>query len=384
MAKFTQYKKKDGKSYWMFDAYLGKDPLTGKDRRTTKRGFKTQKEAKLGLARLELEISKNGLKQNSNLTVEELTKMWLDTYESTVKKSSFSRTKIIVDKHLMPKFGKLNVQKVTTAYCQEVVNEWSKEMKYQRYKLFVNYLKKIFMLGVNMSVIQNNPVLNVIVPKQKESGDIEKKVKYYTKTELEIFLDVILEEKNEFFRLRDYTLFRLLAFSGCRIGEILALDWSDLDFKTNEISITKTVTKGEEYYISESPKNSASRRKIILDDKTIVQLKRWKLMQSKWLLTNGFNKSNFIFTNDKNNFTINAAVTERYIIYRDRAYLHNIGLHGFRHTHASLLFESGASMKEVQERLGHANIKTTMDIYTHVTDSKKAETTEKLINYVDF
>lgn len=384
MAKFTQYKKKDGKSYWMFDAYLGKDPLTGKDRRTTKRGFKTQKEAKLGLARLELEISKNGLKQNSNLTVEELTKMWLDTYETTVKKSSFSRTKIIVDKHLMPKFGKLNVQKVTTAYCQEVVNEWSKEMKYQRYKLFVNYLKKIFMLGVNMSVIHNNPVLNVIVPKQKESGDIEKKVKYYTKTELEIFLDVILEEENEFFRLRDYTLFRLLAFSGCRIGEILALDWSDLDFKTNEISITKTVTKGEEYYISESPKNSASRRKIILDDKTIVQLKRWKLMQSKWLLTNGFNKSNFIFTNDKNNFTINAAVTERYIIYRDRAYLHNIGLHGFRHTHASLLFESGASMKEVQERLGHANIKTTMDIYTHVTDSKKAETTEKLVNYVNF
>lgn len=384
MAKFTQYKKKDGKSYWMFDAYLGKDPLTGKDRRTTKRGFKTQKEAKLGLARLELEISKNGLKQNNNLTVDELTKMWLDTYETTVKKSSFSRTKIIVDKHLMPKFGKLNVQKVTTAYCQEVVNEWSKEMKYQRYKLFVNYLKKIFMLGVNMSVIHNNPVLNVIVPKQKESGDIEKKVKYYTKTELEIFLDVILEEENEFFRLRDYTLFRLLAFSGCRIGEILALDWSDLDFKTNEISITKTVTKGEKYYISESPKNSASRRKIILDDKTIVQLKRWKLMQSKWLLTNGFNKSNFIFTNDKNNFTINAAVTERYIIYRDRAYLHNIGLHGFRHTHASLLFESGASMKEVQERLGHANIKTTMDIYTHVTDSKKAETTEKLVNYVNF
>lgn len=384
MAKFTQYKKKDGKSYWMFDAYLGKDPLTGKDRRTTKRGFKTQKEAKLGLARLELEISRNGLQQNNNLTVDELTKMWLDTYETTVKKSSFSRTKIIVDKHLMPKFGKLNVQKVTTAYCQEVVNEWSKEMKYQRYKLFVNYLKKIFMLGVNMSVIHNNPVLNVIVPKQKESGDIEKKVKYYTKTELEIFLDVILEEENEFFRLRDYTLFRLLAFSGCRIGEILALDWSDLDFKTNEISITKTVTKGEKYYISESPKNSASRRKIILDDKTIVQLKRWKLMQSKWLLTNGFNKSNFIFTNDKNNFTINAAVTERYIIYRDRAYLHNIGLHGFRHTHASLLFESGASMKEVQERLGHANIKTTMDIYTHVTDSKKAETTEKLVNYVNF
>lgn len=61
-----------------------------------------------------------------------------------------------------------------------------------------------------------------------------------------------------------------------------------------------------------------------------------------------------------------------------------ITLHGFRHTHASLLFEAGATIKEVQTRLGHSSSKTTLDIYTHVTQSKKQEAAQKFANYIDF
>ena len=144
MATFKQYEKKDGKKYWMFSAYLGKDPLTGKDRRTTKRGFRTQKEAKLALSRLQVEIDKKGLHTPNNMTFNELAELWMSNYQTTVKASTYSRTKIILNKHLLPKFGKLSVQKITTAYCQKVVNEWSKTIKQKRYTLFVNYLNKIF------------------------------------------------------------------------------------------------------------------------------------------------------------------------------------------------------------------------------------------------
>ncbi|HCI89380.1 MAG TPA: integrase [Lactobacillus sp.] len=58
-------------------------------------------------------------------------------------------------------------------------------------------------------------------------------------------------------------------------------------------------------------------------------------------------------------------------------------MHGFRHTHASLLFEAGATIKEVQTRLGHSSSKTTLDIYTHVTQSKKQEVAQKFANYID-
>ncbi|HJG94325.1 MAG TPA: tyrosine-type recombinase/integrase, partial [Enterococcus faecalis] len=69
---------------------------------------------------------------------------------------------------------------------------------------------------------------------------------------------------------------------------------------------------------------------------------------------------------------------------RKKANLPNIGLHGFIHTHASLLYYAGADHKEVQERLGHANIKTTLDTYTHLTNDGKEKTTEKLSKYIGF
>lgn len=64
--------------------------------------------------------------------------------------------------------------------------------------------------------------------------------------------------------------------------------------------------------------------------------------------------------------------------------LHKIKIHGFRHTHVSLLFEASATIKEVQSRLGHSDIKTTMDIYTHITTSSRKRLAEKFQNHIDF
>lgn len=384
MAMIKQYQKKNGEKAWYFKTYLGIDPITRKKKYTTKRGFKTQKEAKMALSRLELEIETKGVSVNTNnVTFKEVYDLWIEHYKSDVKKSTLSRTTLLFDKHILPKFGNLGIKEITVAYCQKVVTDWSKTGTSKQYPLFVNYISKVFKMAINLEIVESNPVTNVIIPKNK-SAEKKLKIKFYTKEELQIFLNVINEEKNEFFRLRDYAIFRLLAFSGCRIGECLALNWSDLDFESKELSISKTVTKATEYYVSEKPKTTASNRKLVLDERTITSLKEWKLMQMKYLFQNGFNKPAFIFTNEKNTFTINQAVTERFKIYSERANLPNIGLHGFRHTHASLLFEADASMKEVQERLGHANIKTTMDTYTHMTKDKKIETTRKLVKYVDF
>ncbi|MEG0267701.1 MAG: tyrosine-type recombinase/integrase, partial [Carnobacterium sp.] len=64
--------------------------------------------------------------------------------------------------------------------------------------------------------------------------------------------------------------------------------------------------------------------------------------------------------------------------------LKRITAHGFRHTHCSILFEAGASIKEVQDRLGHSDVQTTMNIYAHVTEKAKEKTAEKFANYVNF
>ena len=81
MAMIKQYKKKNGEKAWYFKTYLGIDPLTGKKKYTTKRGFRTQKEAKTALSRLELELQKTGMPTSTNATFKEAAELWLENYK---------------------------------------------------------------------------------------------------------------------------------------------------------------------------------------------------------------------------------------------------------------------------------------------------------------
>ena len=98
----------------------------------------------------------------------------------------------------------------------------------------------------------------------------------------------------------------------------------------------------------------------------------------------GTRGSDFVFSNPHGKTIARNNLYNRSNRIADRAELHRLGNHGFRHTHASLLFESGANFKDVQDRLGHSSINITMDIYTHVTKESKKITTEKLTSYIGF
>ncbi|WP_420491904.1 tyrosine-type recombinase/integrase [Neobacillus niacini] len=90
-----------------------------------------------------------------------------------------------------------------------------------------------------------------------------------------------------------------------------------------------------------------------------------------------------VFTRDDGSPLRLAYLNEKLDIVIKKHTLHRITIHGLRHTHASLLFEAGASIKEVQERLGHSDIQMTMNIYTHVIDYLKEKTAEKFQRYIE-
>ena len=385
MASIQKYTKKDGSKAYMFKAYLGTDPLTGKQRRTTRRGFKTIKEAKTELSRLMLEVEKNGIVVEKNSTFKEVFEMWIEIYQKSVQPSTLDRTMVLFNAHILPKLGDLKINKITPAYMQKQVNWYVDKGTFKNYRLIITYISRIFKYAVNMNLCDNNPIDKVIIPPQKSSK--QRKLKFYTKQQLHQFLNTIKDnnvEASDYLRIRDYALFRLLAFSGCRIGEVLALSWEDLNELTGNLYITKTVTEARHYYISSTPKTAKSNREIVIDETTIRALKKWHITQLKYLMFQGYSKPKYMFTNKENDFLVNSVFAERYKKYRKAADLPHISLHGFRHTHASLLFEAGATAKEVQERLGHTNIATTLNIYTHITDETKNETKEKLVNYLDF
>ncbi|VTS78004.1 integrase [Enterococcus hirae] len=381
MAMIKQYQKKNGEKAWYFKTYLGIDPLTGKKRYTTKRGFKTQKEAKIALARLEVLATDKKLVKDNNYTFTQVKDMWIEQYKPTVRESTYLRVKFLFDKNISNLFGNKKIQSYNIAYCQEAINKWKEQ--YSTYKALKCYTSAVFDYAKKMNLIKENPMKEVTFSKG-ERKQKKTKLKYFEKEKLQDFLECCQKDKFPI----TYSLFRVLAFTGIRKGEALALTWDDVDFFNKTLEINKTITRNSDNkFISTPPKTNTSIRKISLDDETLNILKAWKTQQKRYLLAHGQHaktKNQIIFSSKNNNYI---DITRPNIILSRICKEHNfndITIHGFHHTHCSLLFEAGLSIKEVQERLGHSDIHTTMNIYTHVTKKQKERSADKFAAYLNF
>ncbi|UJF14998.1 site-specific integrase [Jeotgalibaca sp. MA1X17-3] len=378
-----EYLKKDGSKAFMFTAYLGVDPLTGKQRRTTRRGFSTRKEASLAKSRLLVDVEENGIQKQNKTTFQELYVLWYESaYKDTVKESTRVKTKELFDLHILPAFGTSKIDKISIKACQLVVNQWCK--RFVKYRSMKAYTSKVLDYAVTLEMIRDNPMKKIVMPKKIEEVDEEVIENYYTKEELQTFLICCKEDlASEWF-----TFFRLLAFSGLRKSEAFALTWKDIDFKGKTVSISKALARGEQNrLIIQSPKNKSSVRTISMDATTLAILKEWRKEQAITMLKYGHNTMNdtqLVFSTSTNKF-IDPNASFRHIekVIQLNG-LSKITTHGLRHTHCSLLFESDAPIQVVKERLGHSDIQTTMNIYTHVTEKSKEDTAEKFAQYVNF
>ncbi|WP_321378370.1 tyrosine-type recombinase/integrase [Trichococcus shcherbakoviae] len=382
-SKIKEYIKKDGSKAYMFQTYLGVDPATGKPRKTTRRGFSTKKEAALSLSRLKFEVEEDGFQKVNHDTFEEIYLLWFDSaYKNTVKESTYVKTKETFRLHILPAFGSMKLNKISVTYCQTTVNNWCDSLA--KYRVMKNYVTKVLDYSITLGLLKDNPMRKIIMPRRKEIVDGEKVENFYNKEELQHFLDCI---KSDGFA-RWNALFRLLAFTGFRKGEALALEWKDIDFNQSTVTVNKTLAKGEDNkLIIQSPKTKTSVRTVSVDPGTMQLLKEWRKEQATDFLKLGFNTMNpsqVVFTTYKNDYMQLATVTNRINKIIKKHDLKVITVHGLRHTHCSLLFEAGASIQEVKERLGHSDIKTTMNIYTHVTQQAKEGTAEKFAAYVNF
>ena len=169
----------------------------------------------------------------------------------------------------------------------------------------------------------------------------------------------------------------------------MALTWNDIDFTNQTLSVNKTLAEGLNHrQFIDTPKTRSSIRTISVDSKTVEVLKEWRTQQRVLSLKHGHNTSSKhqeIFTNVETNKRLNRVyANETLNLICKKNNFKRITVHGFRHTHCSLLFEAGLSVQEVQDRLGHGDIQTTMGIYAHVTEKQREKVAEKFANYVSF
>lgn len=375
------YILKSGEKRYRFQIYIGVDPLTGKEMRTTRSKFKTKKEAELALARLKLEISNGQYKKVQAETYREVYELWIKVYEKTVEESTFIKTIGIFRNHILPAMGDYKIDKINIDICQRHVDEWLQRLvNGDKTK---SYASLVMRFAIKRGYIEKNPFDLVDLPhKSKRRVANSDKNKFYTKKQLREFL--IFAEKNPNYKV--YTFFRLLAYSGIRKGEALALTWADINFMNYEIDINKALGQVKEQKLYVKSTKTSTTRVIKMDKTTMVILKEWKKKQQQTYLSLGYNtltKEQLIFSNTRNSF-IQPAKTNDWVksILRNTE-LPYVSTHAFRHTHCSLLFEAGATIKSVQDRLGHSDVKTTMDVYAHVTASAKEDAIEKFEAYIN-
>ena len=373
----TEYKKKDGTIVYRTSLYLGIDSITGKKIKTTISG-RTKKEIKNKALQAKVEFEKNGATRTAFSqfeTYSDLLDSWWETYYPTVKTNSQIAFKSQIERYIRPAFGSYKLEKLTPAIIQQQVNKWARDYNQnnggiKQYGLLHSINRRVLQYGTSLQAIPFNPAKDIIVPRLKKEKEKEN-IKHFTDLELKSFLDYLESLDSDRYRyFYEITLYKFLLATGCRISEALALEWSDIDLDNAVVHITKTLNLKQKI---NSPKSKSSYRDIDIDPRTVTMLKQYKHRQTKeaWKLGR---TEKVVFSDFIHEYPFSRTLRSKLADHFKRAKVPNIGLHGFRHTHASLLLNAGIPYKELQHRLGHSTLSMTMDTYSHLSkeSAKKA------------
>lgn len=388
--------------------------IDGKRKHITKAGFKTKKEAEIAGAKAMSEYNNAGSHfEPSEMSYADYLDFWFDNY---VKMSCKYNTQLaythIIEGHLKPALGMYKLKSLTPLVIQEYVNA-----------KFIGGLKKTTLTNI-MSVLSGS-LKYAVVPAQLLQSSPAEYIKYpkVTSERKDVNRTIIsIEDFNKmlerFPKGNPYRYALLIGFyTGLRIGEVYALTWDDIDFeeKTLEVNklaykrnygvdirkVMKEKGKKEEksaWYFGDT-KTFSSNRVIKIGDTLIQELKEYKKMQLKNQLIYGeyYNqiykkeekdeKGNVLYRLIEVEKTVPVALPQANIImrkengqysssdsfkYAARVIHYDLAItfnfHSLRHTHATMLIESGVSPKAVQQRLGHERIETTLQTYTHNTE----------------
>ena len=381
--KITEYKKKDGTTVYRANIYLGIDRVTGKDVKTSITA-RTRKEVKQKAKEAEIDFIQNGstrFKGATLKTYEELAELWWESYKHTVKPNTQYSVRKLLKNHILPLFGSYKLDKLTTPLIQNIFNKLAEKTNKGESEAYLYYdrihalNKRILQYGVTMQAIPSNPARDVVLPRNTQKAK-RQKIKHFEKIELKTFLDYLDNlDSNRYRYFYEVTLYKFLLATGCRINEALALSWSDIDFDNAIVHITKTLNYKQEI---NSPKSHSSYRDIDIDIQTINMLRQYKLRQTQEAWKLGRSEM-VVFSDFIHEYPNNRTLQTRLRTHFKHAKVNNIGFHGFRHTHASLLLNSGIPYKELQHRLGHSQLSMTMDIYSHLSK----ENAKKAVSYFE-
>lgn len=386
--------------------------VDGKRNQITKAGYRTQKEALEAGTKALAEYNNSGLHfEPKEISVSDYLDYWFEIHAKiNYKYNTQSAYRNIIEKHLKPRFGSYKLKALNPSSIQQYAND----LKINGYsKSMLTGILITFSVALDYAVeplqyIANNPIRLVRFPK----------VERQPRERIILKMDEWEKIQSHFMNTRYYILLMVGFHTGLRIGEVTALTWDDIDLDKKVINVNKIVVrrKNEKKYswYFGGTKTISSTRIIKIGDTLLKYLKEEKIRQQKNELKYGeyytinvlkqekdekgntinrivpiqkhiktpSPRTNLICVDEDGSFT--SSDTFKYcsrVINRSMHILFDF--HSLRHTHATMLIESGAHVKAVQERLGHKKIETTLQTYVHNTESLEQDAVNSFENAIN-
>lgn len=357
---------KDGRS-WYFRCYY--TDIYGNNKQKESRMFFSKSEAK-DAERDFLNKVKTTEEIDYDISFVDVYKEWCLYKKRKVKETVFYSMKLSTDKHILKFFGKHKLHNIKMNYINlwfDYIDDSALSLKTKNTQ--IGYLRDILNYAKD-NYDFDSKIVNKIIPYKGSSSQKKTKNSEWNFWTYDDFNKFIACVDNQLYS----TIFNLLYFTGLRVGEMIALTWEDINLDKKYIKIRKNFTNklGIGTFKIIDPKTINSIREIDLDDELVVLLKKWKDMQTNII---GFDESWFVFGNLK---PISPTTISRYLKkYIEISQVKYITIHGFRHSHVSLLIDVGCDVRDVAKRIGDT-VEVVESTYYHMFPKKKTELINRL------
>lgn len=373
----TLRKRSDGR--WEGRIYLGKDENGKNKYKTVTNRKKAECQRKLDLLIEENEKMKRGhdckYGDCTNPTVKEWNKIYIEDFcKGYLKPKTISGYESMIKNYINPYIGNYHLKDLTKLICQQYIMDVYENGRVQPKRkndiadgLSSRTVKDIKIIlhaslekAVDEGIIDKNPTDKLNMPKDRVKGMIT-----LTKEESNRLLE-------EAFNSDCFEFYYLELTTGLRLGEILALEWNDLDVQNRTLTINKQVQRINSVLQTETPKTKNSIRTIALSSDCVISLARLRMRQAKG--------TKLMFPSpETGTYRDQNAVTRKFKRMLKRAGLpQNIRFHDLRHTCATIALEEGVEIKALSSMLGHSDVAFTMNTYVHATKKIKTTAADKL------
>lgn len=382
-------KRKRGADSWLLEVTVGSD-FTGKPVRYSKTVHcRSESAADKELALFYADCVNGKVNRSAPVTVSELADQWREEYVLRHLKVSARRgIDPAIKMWIKPLLGNKKVTKVKRLDVQKWVNYISdpqertdkqgksviRQLSPKTVRNYYSALRGMFEFAVDMGIVEDTPCKNIRMPKKTH-----KEANYFSLDEVKVLLEAL--EALPAAELKFKVAIYLGLFGGLRKGEIMGLNREDADFDRNEITIKRTrmIKPGEGIY-EDTPKTDKSIRAVTLPGEVMTEIRRLIAQQKemKLQLHNQYHDSAALLRSDSGDPLYPQVLQRWFTRFLQKNGLRHVGLHSLRHTHASMLAYLGTDKMQVSTRLGHSQLSTTLNIYTHLFENADRKIAEDL------